>query len=129
MAHDTVKAFLVSLERNQTPNFKKDETNHLPSAPTVIRKGALDDIANLVALKEGETLLKQDEPAILPWLSTDSEAVATPRPGVVKTVAGNTPTRIVKGSEHLYPKDVSTRIVLPFDRTDSSAADLAQGHT
>ena len=115
MAHDTVKAFLVSLERNQTPNFKKDETNHLPSAPTVIRKGALDDIANLVALKEGETLLKQDEAAILPWLSTDSEAVTTARPGVLKTTAGNTTIRTVKGSEHPYPKDVSARIVLSLN--------------
>ena len=75
-----------------------------------IRTGVLDDVAALVSSKNGRSS-------------------ATPRPGVVKTVAGNTPTRTVKGSEHLYPKDVSTRIVLPFDRTDSSAADLAQGHT
>lgn len=79
--------------------------------PTVIRKGALDDIANLVALGEGESLLEQDETAILPWLSTESETVATPRPGAIKAAAGNSTVRTVNGSEHSYPRDVSAHRV------------------
>ena len=129
MVHDTVKAFLVSLERNQTPNLKKEEADNLPRVPTAIRKGALDDIANLVALEEGKTLLDQDEAAILPWLSTDSEAVATPCPGVSKTAAGNSTMRTVNGLEHPYPGDVSARIVFPLDRTHLFAADAAQRRT
>ena len=129
MAHDTAKAFLVSLERNQTPDLKKDEAENLPSVPTGIRKGALDDIANLVALEGSETPLNQDEAAILPWLSTDSEAVATPCPGVIKTATGNSPVHTVEGSVHLYPRDVSACIVLSLHRTDLFAVDLAQRHT
>ena len=71
-----------------------------------IRRGALDDIAALFALEEGEAL-KQDEAAILPWLSTDPEAVAMPRPGVVKTVTGNTSVRAAGGTERAYAANAS----------------------
>ena len=76
-----------------------------------IRRGALDDIAALFALEEGEAL-KQDEAAILPWLSTDPEAVATPRPGAVKTVTGNTSVRAAGGTERAYAANapVSTKL-------------------
>ena len=110
MAHDTAKAFLVSLERNQTPDLKKDEAENLPSVPKGIRKGALDDIAALYSLDS-------------------SPSSPTLRPGMVKTATGNTPTRTVKGSEHSYPGDVSARFVLLLDRTDLFAAGPAQRHT
>ena len=71
-----------------------------------IRRGALDDIAALFALDEADAL-KQDDAAILPWLSTDPEAVVTPRPGVVKTVTGDTPLRAAEGAKRAYAANAS----------------------
>ena len=110
MAHGTAKALLVSLERNQAPDLKKDEAENLPSAPKGIRKGALDDIAALYSIGSGPSS-------------------PTPRPGVVRTTSGSTPIRTSKGSEHPYPGDVSARFVLLLDRTDLFAAGPAQRHT
>ena len=61
----------------------------------------MDDIAALFALEKGEAL-KQDETAILPRLPTDLEAVATPRPGVVKTTTGSASVRAAGGTERAY---------------------------
>ena len=71
-----------------------------------IRRGALDDIAALFALEEGEALT-QDEAAILPRLPIDLEAVATPRPGVVKTVTGSTSVRAAGVTERAHAANAS----------------------